>query len=533
MLSFLSYDIKAAVALAVFYMFYRLLLRKETFHRLNRAVLVGTAVLAFILPFCIITIHKPIEMETLALTPAEALPEAQATALESLVEVNTPWWPLVLAILFWTGVALVLARVLVSILSIFRIIKRGQLVRVEDGSKVYVTERDIDPFSWMKYIVLSRKDWEGDHAPILAHEKAHIGFGHTFDLLVVDILSAIQWFNPAVWMLRADLQELHEYEADDAVLRAGADIKEYQYLLIRKAVSKSGYSVANSFNHSILKNRITMMSKSKSPLARGLRALYLLPLVCLGIGLQAQTVYVPVGKDSEKNVTTEDNPSVFQEPQSDVISLTLRADGIIGIGGQEITLDQLKDYFNPDNQTVVQLCAEKSVPMGVIEDVRDELRRIGALKLQIRYFLPSNQDYMVPLPPTHTGKTKNGLTELYPGVNRENICIVRINSRDKIFFGNKASQDEEEMLRLGKGFLREHGKDTRFSLQADRGTSYGAYLHMQNLLVRLYREVREETAQSVYGKSLSDLTPEERSQINWMFPIGISEAEMKNLPQKR
>ena len=163
-----------------------------------------------------------------------------------------------------------------------------------------MTERDIDPFSWMKYIVLSRKDWEGDHAPILAHEKAHIGFGHTFDLLVVDILSAIQWFNPAVWMLRADLQELHEYEADDAVLRAGADIKEYQYLLIRKAVSKSGYSVANSFNHSILKNRITMMSKSKSPLARGLRALYLLPLVCLGIGLQAQTVYVPVGKDSEK-----------------------------------------------------------------------------------------------------------------------------------------------------------------------------------------------------------------------------------------
>ena len=350
---------------------------------------------------------------------------------------------------------------------------------------------------------------------------------------MVDILSAIQWFNPAVWMLRADLQELHEYEADDAVLRAGADIKEYQYLLIRKAVSKSGYSVANSFNHSILKNRITMMSKSKSPLARGLRALYLLPLVCLGIGLQAQTVYVPVGKDSEKNVTTEDNPSVFQEPKPDVISLTLSADGKIDIGGQKITLDQLKDYFNPDNQTVVQLCAEKSVPMGVIEDVRDELRRIGALKLQIRYFLPSNQDYMVPLPPTHTGKTKNGLTELYPGVNRENICIVRINSRDKIFFGNKASQDEEEMLRLGKGFLREHGKDTRFSLQADRGTSYGAYLHMQNLLVRIYREVREETAQSVYGKSLSDLTPEERSQINWMFPIGISEAEMKNLPQKR
>ena len=525
MLSFLLYDLKAAVALAVFYMFYRLMLRKETFHRLNRIVLVGTVAVAFLLPLCIITIYKPMEMEAVTL-------EQGAIPLEGVapvVEKSAPWWPVALSVLFWTGVVLVLARVLVSILSISRIIKHGQLVREEDGCKIIVTERDIDPFSWMRYIVLSRKDWEENHAPILTHEKAHIGCRHSAELLAVDILSALQWFNPAIWMLRADLRELHEYEADDAVLRSGADIREYQYLLIRKAVSKSGYSVANSFNHSILKNRITMMSKSRSPLARGLRVLYLLPLVCLGIGLQARTVYVPVDKDSEKNGTKENDPSVFQEPQSDVINLMLNGDGKIFIDGQEVTLDQLKDYIKPENQTVVQFSAEKSVPMGVIEDLRNELRRIGALKLQIRYYLPSDQDYMVPLPPTHTGKTKTGVTELLPGVDRKNICIVRINSRDKIFFGNKATQDEEEMLWLGKGFLKEHGKDTRFSLQADRGTSYGAYLHMQNLLIRIYTEVREETAQSVYGKSLKELSPEEKSQINWMVPLGISEAEMRGM----
>ena len=165
--------------------------------------------------------------------------------------------------------------------------------REEDGCKVYVTDKDIDPFSWMKYIVLSRKDWEGEPQPILAHEKAHIRFGHSIEVLLVDVLSALQWFNPAIWMLRSDLRELHEFEADDDVLRGGANLKEYQFLLIRKAVSKSGYSIANSFNHSILKNRIKMMSKAKSPFVRGLRALYLLPLVCLGIGLQAKTVFVP------------------------------------------------------------------------------------------------------------------------------------------------------------------------------------------------------------------------------------------------
>ena len=297
MMDFLVYDGKVAIALLVFYLFYRFLLKKETFHRFNRLVLVGTAVLSFLLPLCIITIYKPMESEGPAIV-TEELPRVE---LASAVSPSTPWWTIVLTVLFLAGVVFMLVRVLVSILSIIKIVRTGEQVQEEEGCKVVVTERDIDPFSWMKYIVLSRKDWGSDHTSILVHEKAHINLGHSMEILLVDILSSLQWFNPAMWMLRADLQELHEYEADDAVLRSGANIKDYQYLLIRKAVSKSGYSVANSFNHSILKNRITMMSKSKSPLRRGLRVLYLLPLVCLGIGLQARTVYVPQDKDSQKD----------------------------------------------------------------------------------------------------------------------------------------------------------------------------------------------------------------------------------------
>ena len=301
-MEFLTYEGKVAVALLVFYLFYRFLLRKETFHRFNRVVLVGTAVLSFLLPLCIITIHRPMEAAPLTAEAMVLEPTVgEAPEMAPVVAQAMPWWQIALMVLFWAGAAFVLVRVTVSILSIAKLVRQAEPVREEDGCKIVVTDRDIDPFSWMKYIVLSRKDWESPHASIIAHEKAHIGLGHSVDILLVDVLSAFQWFNPAIWMLRADLKELHEYEADDAVLRAGANIKEYQYLLIRKAVSKSGYSVANSFNHSILKNRITMMSKSRSPLSRGWRVLYLLPLVCLGIGLQARTVFVPNDRDSEKN----------------------------------------------------------------------------------------------------------------------------------------------------------------------------------------------------------------------------------------
>ena len=527
MISFLLYESKVAVALLVFYLFYRFLLKKETFHLFNRIVLVGTAILSFLLPLCIITIYKPIEMETQVLVQPMVLTDMPAQEPASIVGTTSPWWLVALTILFWAGAALVLARVLVSVLCIARIIRLCQPVREEEGCKIIVTDRDIDPFSWMRYIVLSRKDWEGDHAPIITHEKAHIGFRHSMELLVVDVLSAFQWFNPAIWMLRADLRDLHEYEADESVLRSGTNIKEYQYLLIRKAVGKSGYSVANSFNHSILKNRITMMSKSKSPLARELRVLFLLPLVCLGIGLQAQTVYVPKDKDSENNGKVDLSNSVLDgDNSSDVIKLRLTADGKININGEVITLDQLKDHIDLSPQTVVLLIAEKTVRMGIIKDVRNELRKMDALNVQIHYWSPSDpllREYS--LPPMPTRETKTRVTQIFPGVDRENICIVRINSMDKFLFGNKVDPDDEEMLRLGKGFLKAHGKDTRFSLLADRGTSYGAYLHMMDLLTQIYTDVQDETALSVYGKGLSGLTTEERSQINQMVPFGVSETE--------
>ena len=616
MMAFLIYDAKVAVALLVFYLFYRFLLKKETFHRFNRFVLVGTAVLSFLLPLCIITIHKPMETTAPLVTEPAMVAELPEQELAPLVQVSEPWWHVALTILFWVGVAFVLGRVLISILSILRIIRQGEPVREEDGCRILVTERDIDPFSWMKSIVLSRKDWEIPHESILAHEKAHIAYGHSIEILLVDVLSALQWFNPAIWMLRADLKELHEYEADDAVLRAGADLREYQYLLIRKAVSKSGYSVANSFNHSILKNRITMMSKSRSPLARGLRVLYVLPLVCLAIGLQARTVYVPVDKDSEKKVSdeipaligsvwtgedigkltfseetfeirTEDelisghytaegatikfiftnyrnektgkekkgedtltgnlagNTIIIPIPngkmvftrigqgavqKEESVVLNVRKDGTVESGGKVLSLTQIKDFVKTAGegkpQTIVEIKAEADTRMGYINDVKQELRSIGSVK--IHYLSPFDQDgnsyFMPPFPADKSTKAK----ETSPRVNRNDLFIVRINANDKYFFGDAPRQDDAEMLRVGKDFLKKHGKDTRFILQMDRATSYGAYRHMQDLLMQIFLDVREEKAQSTYGKSLKELTPEELAQINFLVPLSISETDMKN-----
>ena len=148
---------------------------------------------------------------------------------------------------------------------------------------------------------MSEEDYACGGGTILVHEQAHQRLGHSWDLLLVDLLGCLQWFNPAMWLLRVELRAVHEYEADEQVLRCGVDAKDYQMLLIKKAVGGRWYSIANSLNHSNLKNRITMMLRKRSSRWARAKALYVLPLACLALGAFAQTSYVLPEDKTTKN----------------------------------------------------------------------------------------------------------------------------------------------------------------------------------------------------------------------------------------
>lgn len=286
-MEFVIYELKAAVLLAVFYMFYRLLLSRDTFHRFNRVMLLVISLLSLILPLCVITVHRTVDIPAWLLTMHES---RSATVVEKAVN-GTVGWEAAAVSLYIAGVMAVLVHTGFAVADVLRIILRGRRIPQEDGTVIVVTDRDTAPFSWMKYIVFCESDFRAGHEAILRHEKAHVRMRHSWDLLFTDIVTAFQWFNPVVWMLRADLRALHEFEADDFVLRSGADAREYQYLLIRKAVGASGNSITNSFSHSTLKNRITMMLRKRSSSWGALKALYLVPLVGLSLAATAETRY--------------------------------------------------------------------------------------------------------------------------------------------------------------------------------------------------------------------------------------------------
>ena len=298
MIEFLTYDLKVAALIAVFYMFYRLMLARETFHRVNRIVLLLTAVASYVLPLCVITIHETVAMQRAAHV---AVGSFQVDMMNE--EPATPLWQIILPILFIIGMMATLVHTLSSLFRIIRIIRHSEQYPQTDGTTICVTgNASLTPFSWMHYIVMNRSDYETSDAAILAHERGHIRLHHSWDLLLVDTLTALQWFNPAMWMLRSDLRAIHEYEADAAVLSQGINARQYQYLLITKAAGIGGYSLANGISHSTLKNRINMMLHTKSNRRSLLKLLALLPIVGIALAVNAEKVVDVRYEESQKGI---------------------------------------------------------------------------------------------------------------------------------------------------------------------------------------------------------------------------------------
>ena len=289
MVEFLIYDLKVAALIAVFYFCYRLLMERETMHRLNRIVLLSSIVLSLVLPLCVITLHKTIEVEQVPVVDTAELVVADLEAA-SVADSTNLLQPYIIFAVFIIGFVCRLIYIVNSYRHLRRMIKDSEQHSLEDGVTLAVVDLPVAPFSWMHTIVLSRIDYEESNPSILVHERGHILQRHSWDIVFVEALTALQWFNPVVWLLRRDLRTVHEYEADAAVLSSGSDVSQYIQLLMRKAMGTKACILANGINNSTIKKRINMMLLNKSSRYNSLKLLALLPIIGVSLALNAETV---------------------------------------------------------------------------------------------------------------------------------------------------------------------------------------------------------------------------------------------------
>ena len=333
MFEFLVYLAQSAICLATLYLIYKVAMSYETLHSFNRVLLLGSVLLSALLPLCHVRIVKEYDA-----APTVSAIEIDDMVVAEVAELGVDYIALlkdVAVLVFLVGVAFMLVRLAVGIYSVWRLIHSGQMSVIEEDVTLTVVDSLSSPFSWFGHIVASKSDVDQYRDMIITHELAHIRLRHSLDVLAVDLALCLWWFNPALWLLRRELQSLHEYQADEAVLNRGVDAKTYQMLLIKRAVGSRLHSVANCLNHSNLKNRITMMCKNQSSRWAATKALLVVPMVAVALSAFATTEYVP---REVQNKVTENSVNLQDEE---------KPNPVVVIDGKVVAYDEM-NKLNPN-----------------------------------------------------------------------------------------------------------------------------------------------------------------------------------------
>ena len=276
------YQLKVGACLIAFYLLFKWLLSHDTLHRFNRVLLLVLVALSVVLPW----VQLPVAQSASVVSGFVGLKQilVQSEAATATPGHSESWWEQAPVVGYAIGMACVVLWQAWSGWRLKRLLGRGYTIAGADGSVIHLLpDDDVAPFSFFRHIVISEADYRDNAREIIGHEQAHIRLRHSYDLVLMNLLLLFQWWNPAAWLLKRELQQIHEFEADAAVLREGIDAHHYKLLLIRKSVGNLLFSMANNLKHSSLKRRIRMMNKPKDNRWRCLKIVSVVPVVAVAM----------------------------------------------------------------------------------------------------------------------------------------------------------------------------------------------------------------------------------------------------------
>ena len=357
--AFIVYIIKSSLLLAMLVSLFMLFMSRETFHKLNRYLLLLIIAASLALPFVNVGVNSPFqgvlyfiengftktddalpvadvllvdEQPMMATLPSVATFDAVADVAPVFIEEKSstaPLWQIIVLAIYGLGALLLVIRQLVMYVQLSHLIMRSRKAAAEqyglNGVKLRLHSGEEKPFSWFGWVVVSENDMAEGAREILTHEAAHVRAGHSWDIMLADAVIILQWFNPLAWIMKNTLKDIHEFEADEAVISSGVNAKQYQLLIIKKAVGARLYSIANSFNHSLTKKRITMMCKEKSNKWSRAKALYILPVAAIAACSFSTAEKANAEPDGKVNEIVSDDTISGVEKNSKVTSLKLPA----------------------------------------------------------------------------------------------------------------------------------------------------------------------------------------------------------------
>lgn len=313
--------VESVVTLAIFYFFYQRFLKKETFHQLNRVYLLSTILFAVSIPFFQLNIDFG-NISFLSFAKSSDVANTIASLKDGYNELGAVIiygsagkfsWPFIreiLVLIYYIGVLLSALFFMAALIRIILLISFGKKVRY-GRYKIIETKKPMVPFSLFKWVIINPEKYSShDIRQVIAHEKIHAFQLHSLDLIIIEVLVILFWFNPFIYWYRKSIREVHEYLADEAVLRNGFDKMSYQQLLLKQASGSRFIGLTSTFSYSLSKNRLKMLTMMKSKNSSKIKLALAIPLaVAFMVFFTNSADFVNASNHTEL-VTTEQEDTV-------------------------------------------------------------------------------------------------------------------------------------------------------------------------------------------------------------------------------
>ena len=402
----LYYLLRATIAAALFYGFYKLLFSKTTFYAANRVALSVILVAIVVVPlfhYNLLPEKQPeaapmIEMP-IALDTSEFVMQEEPQPTPTPIEI--PWNEILTAI-YIGGVAFFLLRYIIGLTQLVKVIRASHNRHtLSDGSILCITNKKMNPCSWFNYIILSAEDHSIENRAMIGHEQAHVHLRHSADRLLFDLMACLFWFNPFAWLLRRELQSVHEFQADEGVITEDIDAKTYQLLLIRKSVGDTKFAMANDFLQRDLQKRITMMMKNKTSTAKKWGYALALPLlVLIMVVLSVPKLNATIVEQQEDTVLTNES-SLETTPDSIMIANKedIDANPLILENGNIVDKEEIESRSNAE------------IAVGSAKEIEAASQLVDSEAVTISGRVNSNNDFLAGVAIVIKGSSRGTVTD--------------------------------------------------------------------------------------------------------------------------
>jgi TonB family protein len=384
------YLIQSGICLAGFYIIYRLFLKKETFFMLNRFFLLGSVLVSLFIPLFDFSFPET------AAGPVYGLVLKPITISENniseLYENNFSVIQ-ILSSLYALGFTFFLMRFIIRLIRISVLIRNSKMIQ-KQGLTILESNEGQSAFSFLRFLFVDPKIKSNEMESIIAHEMVHIRQLHSVDILFIELVSIFQWFNPVIWYYYQSMKEVHEFLADDGVIKQGIQRQNYLILLLNTVTGNRANELVHTFNHSPIKNRIVMMTKPKSASTAQLKLLLALPLIAIFVlAFACNNEQKPIGKPAQ----TIETPAVIQaDTENEEVYTVVENPPVFSGGNEQMSQFLVKNIKYPDNarekgiqgKVFVSFVVDKTGKVTKAEVIRSANPELDAEALRVVSIMP-------------------------------------------------------------------------------------------------------------------------------------------------